>query len=197
MDLVIPDFGLLFWMVVSFTILLLLLKKFAWKPLLKMIQDREDEIAKSLDSANAAKAQMEKMTAENEEIMRQARAEREAMLREAKETKDKIVAEAQSAAKAEADKIIQSARQEIEAEKEAAKAELQSKVAELSVGIVAVRLSRAGFYPLYKADKNAHQPGTGRWEKTYESKKCCPSSVMSRSVFGYSKMSLFPAFASR
>jgi F-type H+-transporting ATPase subunit b len=142
MDLVIQDFGLLFWMVVSFTILLLLLKKFAWKPLLKMIQDREDEIAKSLDSANAAKAQMEKMTAENEEIMRQARAEREAMLREAKETKDKIVAEAQSAAKAEADKIIQSARQEIEAEKEAAKAELQSKVAELSVGIAEKILRR-------------------------------------------------------
>jgi F-type H+-transporting ATPase subunit b len=74
--------------------------------------------------------------------MRQARAEREAMLREAKETKDKIVAEAQSAAKAEADKIIQSARQGIEAEKEAAKAELQSKVAELSVGIAEKILRR-------------------------------------------------------
>lgn len=135
MSLVIPEVGLVFWMVVSFTILLLLLKKFAWKPLLKMIQDREDEIAKSLDSANAAKAQMEKLTAENETIMKQARAEREAMLRDAKEAKDKIVAEAQTIAKAEADKMIAAARAEIEAEKEAAKAELQSRVAELSVGI--------------------------------------------------------------
>ena len=133
MDLVIPDFGLLFWMVVSFSILLIILRKFAWKPLLKMLQDREDEIAKSLDSANEAKLQMEKLVSSNEAMMREARAEREAMLREAKDAKDKIVAEAQTAAKAEADKIILAARREIEAEKEAAKAELQSKVAELSV----------------------------------------------------------------
>jgi F-type H+-transporting ATPase subunit b len=142
MDLVIPDFGLLFWMVVSFSILLLILRKFAWKPLLKMIQDREDEIAKSLDSANAAKAQMEQLTAQNEAIMKEARAEREAMLREAKETKDKIVAEAQTAAKAEADKMILAARQEIEAEREAAKSEIYSKVAELSVNIAEKILRR-------------------------------------------------------
>lgn len=135
MGLVIPDFGLLFWMVVSFSILLFILRKFAWKPILKMIQDREDEINKSLDSANEAKAQMEKLTAENEAIMKEARAEREAMLREAKATKDKIVAEAQAAAKLEADKILLAARQEIEAEKEAAMAEISGKIAELSVDI--------------------------------------------------------------
>jgi F-type H+-transporting ATPase subunit b len=129
-------------MVVSFSILLLILRKFAWKPLLKMIQDREDEIAKSLDSANAAKAQMEQLTAQNEAIMKEARAEREAMLREAKETKDKIVAEAQTAAKAEADKMILAARQEIEAEREAAKSEIYSKVAELSVNIAEKILRR-------------------------------------------------------
>jgi len=142
MDLVIPSFGLLFWMVVSFSILLIILRKFAWKPLLKMLQDREDEIAKSLDSANEAKSQMEKLAASNEAMMREARAEREAMLREAKDAKDKIVSEAQSAAKAEADKIILAARREIEAEKEAAKAELQSKVAELSVEIAEKILRR-------------------------------------------------------
>ena len=142
MDLVIPDFGLLFWMVVSFSILLIILRKFAWKPLLKMIQDREDEIAKSLDSANAAKAEMQKLTAENEAIMKQARAERETMLREAKEAKDKIVAEAQAAAKTEADKMIAAARVEIEAEREAAKAEIYGKVAELSVSIAEKILRR-------------------------------------------------------
>ncbi|MCQ2251964.1 MAG: F0F1 ATP synthase subunit B [Bacteroidales bacterium] len=142
MGLVIPDFGLLFWMVVSFSILLFILKKFAWKPILKMIQDREDEINKSLDSANQAKAQMEKLTAENEAIMKEARAEREAMLREAKAAKDKIVSEAQAAAKLEADKILLAARQEIEAEKEAAMAEISGKIAELSVDIAEKILKR-------------------------------------------------------
>jgi len=99
MNLVTPDFGLLFWMVLSFAILLFILKKFAWKPVLKMIKEREESIAKQLDSAKAAKEQMEQLTAENEKIMRQARAEREEMLRDAKATKDKIVAEAQDAAK--------------------------------------------------------------------------------------------------
>lgn len=142
MGLVTPDFGLLFWMLLSFCILLFILKKFAWKPILKMLQDREDEINKSLESASAAKAEMAKLNAENEEILRQARAEREAMLREAKETKDKIVAEAQAAAKLEADKIIAAARAEIAAEKEAAMAELSGKVADLSIEIAEKILKR-------------------------------------------------------
>ena len=135
MNLVIPDFGLLFWMVLSFSILLIILKKYAWKPILKMLQDREDEISKSLEAANAAKERMEKLNAENEEILKQARAEREAILREAKATKDKIVGQAQAEAKLEADKIITAAKNEIAAEKEAAMAELSSKVADLSVEI--------------------------------------------------------------
>ncbi len=135
MNLVTPEFGLLFWMLVSFGILLFLLAKFAWKPIMKMLKDREDDINKSLDQAQAAKAEMAKLTAQNEAVMKEARAEREAMLREAKATKDQIVAEAQSVAKAEADKIILAARQEIAAEKEAAMAEISGKVAELSVEI--------------------------------------------------------------
>lgn len=142
MNLVTPDFGLLFWMVLSFAILLFILKKFAWKPVLKMIKEREESIAKQLDSAKAAKEQMEQLTAENEKIMRQARAEREEMLREAKATKDKIVAEAQDAAKIEADKIIAAARLEIQAEKDAAMAELSEKVGQLSVEIAEKILRR-------------------------------------------------------
>ncbi len=142
MGLVTPDFGLLFWMLVSFLILLYILRKFAWKPLLKMLQDREDEISKSLNSAQEAKEKMEKLNAENEEILKQARSEREAMLREAKATKDKIVAEAQEAAKVEADKIIAAARAEIAAEKDAAMSELSDKVAELSVDIAEKILRR-------------------------------------------------------
>lgn len=142
MNLVTPDFGLLFWMVLSFAILLFILKKFAWKPVLKMIKEREESIAKQLDSAKAAKEQVEQLTAENEKIMRQARAEREEMLREAKATKDKIVAEAQDAAKIEADKIIAAARLEIQAEKDAAMAELSEKVGQLSVEIAEKILRR-------------------------------------------------------
>ncbi|MBO7597601.1 MAG: F0F1 ATP synthase subunit B [Bacteroidales bacterium] len=142
MNLVTPDFGLLFWMVLSFAILLFILKKFAWKPVLKMIKEREESIAKQLDSAKAAKEQMEQLTAENEKIMRQARAEREEMLRDAKATKDKIVAEAQDAAKIEADKIIAAARLEIQAEKDAAMAELSEKVGQLSVEIAEKILRR-------------------------------------------------------
>ena len=142
MNLVTPDFGLLFWMVLSFAILLFILKKFAWKPVLKMIKEREDSIAQQLDSAKAAKEQMEQLTAENEKIMRQARAEREEMLRDAKATKDKIVAEAQDAAKIEADKIISAARAEIQAEKDAAMAELSEKVGQLSIEIAEKILRR-------------------------------------------------------
>lgn len=142
MDLLIPGLGLTFWMLVSFLILFFLLKKFAWKPILKMLQDREDEINKSLDSAQAARTEMEKLNAQNEAIMKEARAERDALLREAKTTKDQIVAEAQSAAKAEADKILLAARQEIAAEKEAAMAEISGKVAELSVEIAEKILRR-------------------------------------------------------
>lgn len=142
MNLVTPDFGLLFWMVLSFAILLFILKKFAWKPVLKMIKEREESIAKQLDSAKAAKEQMEQLTAENEKIMRQARAEREEMLRDAKATKDKIVAEAQDAAKIEADKIIAAARAEIQAEKDAAMAELSEKVGQISIEIAEKILRR-------------------------------------------------------
>jgi len=142
MNLVTPDFGLLFWMVLSFAILLFLLKKFAWKPVLKMIKEREDSIAQQLDSAKAAKEQMEQLTAENEKIMKQARAERDEMLREAKATKEKIVAEAHDAAKIEADKLIAAARLEIQAEKDAAMAELSEKVGQLSVEIAEKILRR-------------------------------------------------------
>ena len=142
MNLVTPDFGLLFWMVLSFAILLFILKKFAWKPLLNMIKEREESIAQQLDSAKAAKEQMEQLTAENEKIMKQARAEREEMLREAKATKDKIVAEAQDAAKIEADKIITAARAEIQAEKDAAMAELSEKVGQRSIEIAEKILRR-------------------------------------------------------
>ncbi len=142
MDLVTPGIGLLFWMTVSFLVLLFLLKKFAWPVLLKMIHDRETEIETALNSAENAKAEMAKLTAQNEQILKEARLERDEIIRQAKEAKEKIMADAQTEAKAQADKIIQTAKAEIQAEKENAMAELSAKVGELSVEIAEKILRR-------------------------------------------------------
>lgn len=142
MDLVTPGIGLLFWMTVSFLVLLFLLKKFAWPVLLKMIRDRENEISSALNSAETAKAEMAKLTAQNEQILKEARLQRDDIIRQAKDAHDKIMAEAQTEAKAQADKIIQTAKAEIAAEKENAMAELSAKVGELSVEIAEKILRR-------------------------------------------------------
>ena len=142
MDLVTPGIGLLFWMTVSFLVLLFLLKKFAWPVLLKMIRDRENEISSALNSAETAKAEMAKLTAQNEQILKEARLQRDEIIRQAKDAHDKIMAEAQTEAKAQADKIIQTAKAEIAAEKENAMAELSAKVGELSVEIAEKILRR-------------------------------------------------------
>ncbi|MGZ3866871.1 MAG: F0F1 ATP synthase subunit B [Bacteroidia bacterium] len=135
MELVTPALGLVFWMVVTFSIILFVLKKFAWKPILGMIKDREDGIAKALKSADDALETMRELKAGNEKIMAEARNERDAMLKDARETKDAIVAEAKTKAKQEADKLISQARETINAEKLAAIAELKAQVATLSIDI--------------------------------------------------------------
>jgi F-type H+-transporting ATPase subunit b len=110
MDLLIPEIGLIFWHTVSFLILLFLLTKFAWKPVLKAIKDREDNIQNALDSAEKAKLEMARLTNENEQLLKEARQERDVILKEAKELKDKIVAEAKEAAQVEGAKMIDQAK---------------------------------------------------------------------------------------
>jgi F-type H+-transporting ATPase subunit b len=133
MGLVTPDFGLVFWMLVSFLILLFILKKFAWKPILGSLKAREDSIDEALKSAEMAKDQMAKLQADNLKILQEAKEEREKLLKEAREVKDRIIADAKSEAVLEADKIIIAAKSQIESEKLSAIKEIREKVVLLSV----------------------------------------------------------------
>jgi F-type H+-transporting ATPase subunit b len=135
MDLVTPGIGLLFWMLVSFTIVLLLLKKFAWSPILSMIKEREDTIDNALKSAERAKEEMALLTASNEKLLQEARNERDRMLKEAAATKDAIVSEARAKATEDATRIMSKAREEINNDKMAAIVELKNQVATLSIDI--------------------------------------------------------------
>lgn len=135
MELVQPAFGLVFWMAITFLTILFILKKFAWKPILGMIKDREQGIEKALKSADDALQTMRELKASNEKILAEARNERDGMLKEARDTKEAIINEAKTKAKVEADKLIAQARETINAEKLAAIAELKSQVATLSIDI--------------------------------------------------------------
>ncbi|MDR1864438.1 MAG: F0F1 ATP synthase subunit B [Bacteroidales bacterium] len=142
MDLVKPDIGLLFWMLVSFLIVLFLLKKFAWKPILNMLHAREESIEQALKSADRAREEMHKMRADNEKILNEARAEREKIFKEAQEMKEKIVAEARESAKKEQSRIMEETRTAIQAEKNAAVKEIRALSADLSVRIAEKLLRR-------------------------------------------------------
>ncbi|WP_299883756.1 F0F1 ATP synthase subunit B [uncultured Lacinutrix sp.] len=135
MDLITPGFGLVFWTAVTFIFLLVILRKFAWKPILGAVSDREEGIKNALASAENARKEMENLTADNERILQEARAEREAMLKDAREMKNKMISDAKDEAQAQASKMIEQAQAAIESEKKAAMAELKSHVAGLSVDI--------------------------------------------------------------
>ena len=130
-----PGIGLLFWMTLTFIILLFLLAKFAWKPILTAVNDREVSIIDALNQAKLAKQEMAQLKEDNERILREARAERDGILKEAREMKDKIVNEAKDRAKVEGEKMIAAARQSIQSEKNAAMAEIKSQIGTLSVNI--------------------------------------------------------------
>ncbi len=137
MDKLINDFsfGLFFWQILLFVGLLLVLRKFAWKPILEAVNTREEGIKNALESAEAAKKEMQNLQADNERILNEARAERDGMLKEARQLKENMIADAKAEAQTEADKIVAQAQATIESEKKAAIAELKSQVAGLSVEI--------------------------------------------------------------
>jgi F-type H+-transporting ATPase subunit b len=134
-SLITPGIGLIFWTGIVFLLLLGILGKFAWKPILNAIKTREQSITKALASAESALNDMRELKANNEKIMIAARSERDALMKEARETKESIIAEAKSKAQSEADRILKSAREQIVNEKNAAVAELKVQVASLSVEI--------------------------------------------------------------
>ena len=127
--------GLFVWQLVLFIGLVLLLKKFAWKPILDAVEQREDGIKDALDSAEKAKLEMQNLQADNQKLLKEARAEREDMLKEARDIKNKMIEDAKSEAQAQANKMIGQAQEAIEGEKKAAMAELKSQVAGLSLQI--------------------------------------------------------------
>ena len=135
MELVQPAFGLVFWMLLSFLTVLFILGKFAWKPILKALKERETSIEDALNSADKAREAMENLKSDNEKLLAEARAERERMLREARDTKDAIINEAKGKASAEANRLLQQAREIINTEKLAAITELKNQVATLSIEI--------------------------------------------------------------
>jgi F-type H+-transporting ATPase subunit b len=134
-ELINPGIGLVFWMLITFLILLFLLKKFAWGPILGAVTSREESIRNALESAENARKEMQNLQADNDKLLKEARAEREAMLKEAREIKDKLIADSKEQAKVEGDKIVLQAQAAIESEKKAAMADIKSQVAELSVAI--------------------------------------------------------------
>jgi F-type H+-transporting ATPase subunit b len=135
MELVKPEFGLIIWMSITFLTVLWILKKFAWKPILKALHEREESIENALNEAEKAKEEMASLQANNEKLLQEARIERDAMMKEAREIKDGIVADAKNLAKEEADKLVASARETIRNEKLAAISELKNQVATLSIEI--------------------------------------------------------------
>ncbi len=135
MELVTPAIGLIFWTTIVFILLVILLKTYAWKPILTAVNNRNESIEKALQTAEKAKVEMENLNADNERILAEARMERDGILKEAREIKNNIVNEAKEQAKKEANKILTSSKEQISNEKMKAITELKNTVAELSIDI--------------------------------------------------------------
>ena len=146
-----PGLGTFVWMLVSFGILAFILIKFGWPMILKSLRQREEAIANSLNEAAKAREEMKNLVAHNEELLRQAKMERDEMLRDARMTHDQIVEEARAKASAEADRIVEAARENINYEKLKAIHELKNQIATLSIEI-AEKLIRAELSDKPKAD---------------------------------------------
>lgn len=134
MNLAAPE-SLVFWTTLIFIVFFILLRKFAWKPILGAVKGREESINKALQSAEDARREMHNLQADNQRILQEARAERDAMIKEAREIKEKMIADAKAEAQAQGEKLIEQAKATINSEKNAAMAELKNQVSTLSVEI--------------------------------------------------------------
>ena len=137
MDKLLEQFslGLFVWQLVLFVGLVLLLKKFAWGPILKSVGEREEGIKSALDEADNARKEIQNLNADNARILKEARIERDVLLKEAREMKENIISEAKNEAQAQANKVVEQAQITIQAEKQAAIVDLKNQVAELSISI--------------------------------------------------------------
>jgi F-type H+-transporting ATPase subunit b len=135
MELLMPKLGLFLWTVILFVILFLILAKFAWKPIVKALKAREESIANALAEAAKARDEMQRLTADNERLMAQARADRDQMMKEARAMKDQIIAEAKAEAAEVSGRMMDKAREEITAEKMRALTEIKNQVGKLSIEV--------------------------------------------------------------
>jgi len=135
MELVTPEIGLIFWTIIVFSLLLIILKKYAWKPILTAVDERNKSIEDALSAADKAKEEILALNTDNERILIEAKKERDLLLKEGREIKESIINEAKDKAKLEADKILITAKEQINNEKMKAIIELKNQVAEMSIDI--------------------------------------------------------------
>ncbi len=135
MNLVTPELGLLFWQTLIFLTVFIILGKFAWKPIVQALEERENVITDALGAAEKAKEEMKNLQASNEKMLQEARLEREKMMKDAQATANGIIAEAKDKATEEADRIVHNAKALIETEKNAALSEVRNTAANLSLQI--------------------------------------------------------------
>lgn len=151
MELVHFGVGLIFWMTVTFVLLVIILGKFAWKPIMASLKEREQKISSSLAMAKQTQEEMKRLKADNQELLKEAKNERDSIIKDANKMKEAIVNEARSKAQHEADKIIETARENIQNEKMAAIVDLKNQVASFSIEVAEKILSRE------LSDKQSHQ----------------------------------------
>ena len=128
-------YGTVFWSTISFLVVLVLMRRMAWGPILQGLKEREEEIDGALNKAKEARAELENLQADNERLLQEARVERDGMMRDARDMADKLVADAKSTAKTEGERMIDQAKQAIDGERAAAVADLKAEVAKLSLEI--------------------------------------------------------------
>ena len=143
MELITPDFGLLFWMTIAFGIVFFVLAKFAFPVINGMLKKREEEINNALELAERTHKEMEQLQANNEQLLQQAREERVKMLNEAKQLSDKFVEDAKAKANEEKDRIIENAKEVIEHEKLAATTEIKNQIADISIKVAEKIIGKA------------------------------------------------------
>jgi len=135
MELLLPGIGLIFWTLIAFLIVFIILKKFAWKPILASLKERETGIASAIAAAENMKAQMALMKSENEVLLSQARDERAKMIKEAKDTSAKMISDAKDKAKTEFDRIVAEAQISIQQQKNAALTDVKNQVGKLVIEV--------------------------------------------------------------
>jgi len=142
MELINPGLGLIFWMTFAFLFLVFILGKYAWKPILQMLKERETSIHEALNEANKAREEMKHLLFSNEQLLQEAKNERDAILNEARKIREKLVEDARAKANEEAQRIVEGAKETINNEKMAAMTELKNQIAESSLTLAKFILKR-------------------------------------------------------